>query len=466
MLPILAYIDPGTGNALIYVILGAFFGMAYFLKDLFYKVVHRRQKMELKKIQKNTTNAHVPIEIDQTNTLALFSEGKNYWATYQPIIEALIQRKKHFHYYTMDRHDPALTIENEFMHSKYIGQGVRGQKKMYHLNHPILLTTTPNIGSLGHPLQKPPLVQKLIHVFHSVADLSMYKKHSLDAYDVVYLAGDFQKKSIREIESKRGLPAKELSLAGLPYLDSFAKDIAEHGTPESKKQTTVLVASSWGKKGCLTNFGTSFVKLIAEAGYQIILRPHPQSYISEPELIQRFERELKKIPNVVWDKEISPIPSMMLADIMVSDTSSVRFDYAFLTGKPVISLEIPTADMEEYEYADLSEKNSLESMNTLIGYPMKQGDESQLLPLIDKALMAFPNQDIAAIRDQTVAHFGRSGEAIAELLIKDCQLATGDAADNSAPISREDFNILQDQLRAIHEDLALIKKAVLDGTPS
>ena len=43
----------------------------------------------------------------------------------------------------------------------------------------------------------------------------------------------------------------------------------------------VLVSPSWGDNGLLKKYGLKLLKPLAESDYHIILRPHPQSSISE-----------------------------------------------------------------------------------------------------------------------------------------------------------------------------------------
>ena len=60
------------------------------------------------------------------------------------------------------------------------------------IENQVLITTTPHIGSKGY-LQKPAGVQKLVHFFHSISDIGLYKKYSLDNYDDVLMAGSLSK---------------------------------------------------------------------------------------------------------------------------------------------------------------------------------------------------------------------------------------------------------------------------------
>ena len=84
-----AYLDPGTGNALIYVVLSLAGAAIYFLKGVFYKLTGNRQ----------TLNDSVSYD---KHTIVIFSEGKAYWHVFKPIVENLIDKKQPLSYLTMD----------------------------------------------------------------------------------------------------------------------------------------------------------------------------------------------------------------------------------------------------------------------------------------------------------------------------------------------------------------------------
>ena len=136
------------------------------------------------------------------------------------------------------------------------------------------------------------------------------------------------------MEELRGLPPKECVSLGLPYLDELAAKARKkegRSTPP-----VVLVAPSWGNKGCLNICGPNFLLDLAKAGYDVILRPHPQSLKVETEMLDTIHEMLRDYPNVSFDTEMDATASMSRADVMISDKSCVRFDFAFLYEKPVI----------------------------------------------------------------------------------------------------------------------------------
>ena len=162
------------------------------------------------------------ITIDESS-LVLFSEGARYWSTFEPLIQELIAREIPFRFFTLDLYDPALKIDSDYMLSRRLSNNSFGLQKINWLRTPCLVATTPNIGVPGYPIQKSPHVGRLVHLFHHIGDIGIYKKHSLDHYDDVVMIGEFQARSIRYLEDLRNLKKKNLVALGLPYMDVLAR---------------------------------------------------------------------------------------------------------------------------------------------------------------------------------------------------------------------------------------------------
>ena len=94
-----------------------------------------------------------------------------------------------------------MKIKSEFLKVKYLGYKFISYIRFSLIEAEYLLSTTPNIGTPGYPYQKPKLVKNLVHIFHSISDISIYRKGSLDHYDSVILVGEFQRESIIELEN-------------------------------------------------------------------------------------------------------------------------------------------------------------------------------------------------------------------------------------------------------------------------
>lgn len=325
---------------------------------------------------------------------------------------SFIEKKINIFYYTLDPKDEILKIESEYLNAKYLGYKLISYIKFSLIEAEYLLSTTPNIGTPGYPFKKPKLVKNLVHLFHSISDISIYKKGSLDHYDSVILAGEFQKKSIRELEKKRGLKQKEFFPLGVPYIDHLIESKREINA----QKTTILIASSWGNKGCLRNYGINFIKELSKKKYKIIVRPHPHSLIHEKKFINNCKRELLKCENLEWDDSLSPTKSMNISNILISDTSSIRFDFLFIHEKPVITLEIERDEMKGYEreYLDI---NWTDTSSYDIGPVITKEHIHKLESKIKLSIDSFNKSKWIEYRNNTIYNFGKGANSIADFFI-------------------------------------------------
>ena len=410
---ILAYLDPGSGSALVGTLIAIAGAGIYSLKSFIYRFVGRK-------------NPAVRLHADTSSRIAVFSEGKNYWNTWRLIVEELLARKVHFAYYTMDLHDPALLVDSEYMHSRlYDKNKSTSYHKLSNIKAEVLLSTSPNIGTPGFPIRRSPDVKKMVHVFHAFADVSAYHKGSLDNYDVVLTVGPHQEKYIREVEQARHLKPKRIISVGLPYFDAQHLEKVEKtggGGQRNFAAATVLVAPSWGAKGCLREYGIGFVKELAEAGYKVIVRPHPQSFIAEAEFIAKCQTETASYENVVWDREPVGSVSMEKSDLLISDTSSVRFDYAFLYGRPVITLDIPKTSQQEYDGV-YQKTQWVDDAAPKLGCVLNHDSIGSILTEVKRLTSAvhlhLDSSPLIAFRNETISNLGKSHKVIVDYLLSD-----------------------------------------------
>jgi hypothetical protein len=140
---------------------------------------------------------------------------------------------------------------------------------------------------------------------------------------------------------------------------------------------------------------------LANAGYNVIVRPHPYSYVCEKDFIESLQKEL---PNIPFSTEINNLPVLSKADILISELSGVRLDFYLAFKRPVISLE--SGKRDEYEHDEWSVEISED-----IGIFVKK-DEVKNLPQIVKNLSQRKLIDANSI----LLNIGRSKIAIADYL--------------------------------------------------
>jgi hypothetical protein len=389
---ILYYIDPGTGSIIISFLISIFSSILFFFRKKLFGY--------------SNSTSHF-----STNQISIFSEGNQYKSTFIPIVNTLIKEKINFNYFTLDYEDDILNYDNEYINPIFLGIGIIGHTKFSSISSKILISTTPNIGTKNYPLKKPKSVKELAHVFHMISDISYYRIGSLDNYDTVFTVGEFQHQSIKEVEKIRSLKTKKLVPVGLPYFDYFKENLPKLKTENKKK--TILLASSWGSKGLIKKYGTSILNYLKE--YTLIIRPHPQSFKSELEFILDFKSKCLKFDNIIWDEDILPLNSFSLADILISDTSSIRFDFAFLTNKPVLTLKIERVEMKDFEVSYLNSKWD-DISEIKLGQVMEEKNIHQINHVINETLNSFDISLIKKLKNDALHSDGNSSKNIVEYI--------------------------------------------------
>lgn len=280
-------------------------------------------------------------------------------------------------------------------HYAYIGKGNKAYSFLNTLQADILVLTTPGLDVLH--IKRQAGVKHYCHIVHSLSPMT-YRVFGVDYFHSVLVANAVQRDFVRQIESAHNLKPKHIAITGSTYLDELYKIYsqmlntqAEHNQysqyshnprnlvldSECSEQTRylessqdlelthnlalashpsprILVSPSWGKESLLSKYALKLLLPLAQSGLSLLIRPHPQSSISPSEAsnLAYLKDALKEYKNVSWDNNVSNVPALMYSDLMISDFSSVIFDYVCLQGKPVITIE-DEMDLSGYDMADI-----------------------------------------------------------------------------------------------------------------
>lgn len=399
-----AYLDPGTGSMLLSVCIGLL-STAWFMARKVPSLVRAA-------LFKATGKARLL----ERKHIVIYAESANYWGTFKPLLEEFGRRGVEVEYLTSTENDPCFSAElPACITCRYIGKGNTAYTALNFLEADALVLTTPGVGVLQ--IRRSKGVEKYIHVVHSIGDVHYYKLFSFDYYDAVICNGDYQVKSLRLLESLRGTKPKELPIAGCPYLDGLVarRDALGPNTPDPN---CVLIAPTWGRLSMFSRYGAAVPKILAEAGFDVILRPHPQSYISDVKLMEQMEIELSGYDNITWDKDPDGFASLRRAAVMISDYSTVIFDFAFVFFRPVITLYEEDRDPGGFEAFDLPHTRWNTTVLKDIGVPMTTPDIERLPELVRRlaAETDWPER-IRKVRDASVANFGCAAGPVADTIL-------------------------------------------------
>ena len=400
--PVSAYIDPATGSMLFSALIGILASSYFLLKQIFMKLkfVSRKEKSDGK----------------DSHSIILYSEGAQYWNVFKPLLEGLVEAGEPSAYYTADKNDPGLQYESPLVETRFIGEGNRAYMRLNMLEADICVTTTPGLDVLQFKRSK--RVKHYAHILHHLNTTATYRLFGLDYYDSVLLNGPHQAGVIRELERKRNTRIKDLLIVGSTYLDVLSEKKAAL-PPREDNEFTILVSPSWGPNGLLSRYGMDLLKPLALSGMKLILRPHPQSSISEKALLENLKNVLKNYENIRWDFEKDGLHAMSCSDVMISDFSSIMFDYIFLFSKPVAVFNF-SLDPRGFDLSDINEENPhymVKDSGAILHFDTETFDD---IPNQIRSLTVQPElqRKIQDLRELAWKHQGEAGKQSAQAVLK------------------------------------------------
>lgn len=409
------YIDPGTGSMLFTIVIGLVTTLWFVLRGCASRLGTllaggRRQRRD-------------------REGLIIWNESPRYDRVFAALLEELDRRGERAVYLVCDSADPALARaeKGQYRHIQVelAGNGNRLWARLNTLEADVVLMTTP--GLEVYQLKRSRSVGFYAHLLHAVDDATSYRLFGLDWFDAVLLSGEYQAGALRALEAKRRLKARELPVVGSTYLDSYATAIENlrTKTPDSPDSPanpaatiTVLVSPSWGASGILARYGSALIDPLLEAGFTVILRPHPQSFESEKELIDRLATRYQKEDKLEWDRERDNTASLSRANVMISDFSGIIFDYAFLFGGPIL-YALSDFDMRPYDAGCLEERPWKFQAIEALGNPLDPTRFDELPDIITSALADPARADaVTRLRNEAWQYRGEAACRAADYLIQ------------------------------------------------
>ena len=280
------------------------------------------------------------------------------YATIAPIVERL-QRDKRLEFYFASSENPSLT-------RSIYAEAVQ----------PFKLTTPLQASAIQFDVylasdflwMKLPRGARRVQTFHGVAGKyrTIYDSpsQSMREWDRLFFINERRMRHFIECGAiDEGSHAARL--IGMPKLDclvdgSLKRDelLSAMGIDPDRK--TILYAPTWSPHSSVVSMGEELVKRLGERGYAVIVKLHDRSrdlrYVNSGGVDwgARLEPILQKFGGVLAAATNSS-PYLSAADIMITDHSSVGFEYLLLD-RPLIRIHVPeliqNTDIEP-SYVDL-----------------------------------------------------------------------------------------------------------------
>ncbi|MDR1909998.1 MAG: CDP-glycerol glycerophosphotransferase family protein [Spirochaetaceae bacterium] len=396
-----AYIDPGTGSMLFSLLTGLTVTIFFFFRNL---IIRLKSGALFRKKGAVSRRRH---------SLVLYSEGKQYWNVFKPVLEELLRREIPAVYYTSGEDDPGLAFPAppELLEKAHIGKGNAAYRTLNFLEADICLMTTPSLDVFQ--LKRSPGVSCYAHLVHAPSDMTLYRLFAFDYYDALFLSGEYQKSGIRKLEALRGTKQKKLFVTGCTYLDVLAERAEK--LPPRKAGKTVLVAPSWGSNALLKRFGMRLLRPLAQSSWRVIIRPHPQSLLVETDTITTLKEQLAPFRNVSWNYDSDNLEALAQADILLSDFSGIVFDFAFLFERPVL---YPRFDFDRrpYDAGDIEEEPWTFRALREFGVPLEERSFAEIETVLEGAGGTERREAVRKLRAEAYQYPGEAGKRTADAL--------------------------------------------------
>ena len=396
------YIDPGTGSMLFTILIGVLGAVIYAFRELFVKLRFRM-------------SGGKAIEIKGEHpSVVIFSDSKRYWNVFESVCDEFEHRKEKLEYLTSSPDDPALNAPYEYITARYIGEGNKAFAVLNTLKADIVFSTTPSLDVLYWKRSKN--VKWYVHIGHAAGEMTLYRMFGIDYYDAVLTSGAHQEKQIRDLEKARNLPAKEIVETGITYLDAMKNRLDQAGELPPHP-LTVLLAPSWGPSAILTVYGADIIKALLDTGYHIIVRPHPQSFTAEKEIIDSLMKEFPDGEQLEWNRDNDNFEVLRRSDIMISDFSGVIFDFTMVFDKPIIYADTHF-DKAPYDACWLEDDLWTFSILPELGLQLTGDHLKDIRELIDRCLSdPFYKKGRERARKEGWAYPGEAAKRVADYLI-------------------------------------------------
>lgn len=283
-----------------------------------------------------------------------------------------------------------------------------------------------------------------VFFFHHMTSTHLTpQKESYAHYDTLLCVGQHQVDELRRAEELYDFPEKTLVPCGYDLLDS---DIAAYeALPAEKKhheRPVVLIGPSWQEGNLLDSCIDELLgQLLARHCYRIIVRPHPEyvkRYRPRWEALQgRFAAYSED--ELLFERDFSSDETIFTSDLLVTDWSSVAYEFSFATKKPCVFIDTPMK-VNNPHWRELGIEPTDISLRRKVGASLSpdglEGFERTVAGLLARSDTW--REHITRVTAEHVFNLGHSAEVAGRFLLDEVLKKQGDDGRQEPPGSSGD----------------------------
>ena len=329
-----------------------------------------------------------------------------------------------------------------------------------------------------------------VFTFHHLTSIHMTATpHAYDHNDTLFCVGPHQVAELRRAEELYGLPKRNLVEVGYSLLDSNIRELAKTknnqmhrkvveascGTPSSaldltarsastlirsatesdapqkpfaeevdKELPTVLIGPSWTEGNLLDSCIDELLEGLVAERLHVVLRPHPEyvkrfkaRWLSLKERWTAREDGAKALAEgrLEFQDDFSRNDTVFLSDVLITDWSSIAYEFSFSTTKPCIFINTPTR-VKNPDWEQFGLPSTDLTLRELVGVSLavEEAGKAGATAADLVAHAADWSDTIDGIRHEYVFNLGHADEVAGEYLLQGI-LARQEArtGENAAP---------------------------------
>lgn len=355
--------------------------------------------------------------------VVFYSEKNGFYKYYRNIIEEIIRRTNIVvHYITSDPEDEVFRLESDQFRPYYINENTM-IILMMKMETDIMVMTTPDLENFQLKRSYVKKDIEYIYVPHDVNSSNLtFRKEALDHFDTIFTSGPKNKSEIAEREQKFHLPGKNLIEWGSSVIDNMTESyklmVQEEQKTAHESRKTVLIAPSWQKDNILDSCIEHLLERLVQTEHHVIVRPHPQ-------YVRHYESRIDALAaafqayDVTFQKDFSSNKTVYMADLLITDWSSIAYEYAFSTLKPVLFINTPMKIVNP-DYQELDTVPIDIELRDRVGISVAQEEIGrEIVPAVERLLgdEQFAPASMQKLKEQYIYNIGMSGKAGAKYII-------------------------------------------------
>lgn len=355
-----------------------------------------------------------------SRTVVFYAEREIHYWYFAGYIEAILAESDlDICYISSDSNDPIFQISNPRIKPFYIRNLL--STVFSRLDSKVLVMTNPGINRCS--IRRAPHPVNHVYVFHGIASIHKgYKHGAFDFYDTVFCLAPYQVAELRRTEEIYGLPPKELIVTGYPLLETIYQQYQIYQQKRTARYLPVcLIAPTWGPSSLMEHCIDEMITVLEHMELEVQIRPHPEFVKQEPQKMRKLTQRLKQCPNISLQLDLAPLESLYEADILITEHSSICYEYALGTQRPVLFIDTPMrVDNPEWE------KLGLEPMENLyrcqLGACLSPDNIGQVGLMVDSLLKQSNKfqKVLPEIREKMVANWQHSAAIGASHILQLC----------------------------------------------